>query len=245
MRYTTEPYSVPQGSANWAVRDHHGKIVAVLNRIGALNMANQCNKLLDRVNEAEAKKQDAEQQVEQLRAVVDEFTGWTAQGEDFGEGRLAALRVNSMKPEEILMLGPKAREDRARELVCWTARYFGSGANSKWLEEHLAELALLVALGMQDSVNLRDLWVICGHPAPATTTLDKTTQMLQRLVKNSTDAERYRALKKYFKGDHIWYHVFFDEDRKLGSIDAVLDYCVANGKSPQQAYYEEEEKDNG
>jgi hypothetical protein len=38
------------------------------------------------------------------------------------------------------------------------------------------------------------------------------------------DARRFRTLMTYFKSDHIWYHVFHEEDRERGnSVEQVLD----------------------
>jgi hypothetical protein len=42
--------------------------------------------------------------------------------------------------------------------------------------------------------------------------------------KPDIDGRRYRTLMKNFKSDHIWYHVFFPEDRQLGDgVSEVLD----------------------
>lgn len=83
---------------------------------------------------------------------------------------------------------------------------------------------------------------------------ERIEKLEQQLAEAQKNGERWRAFQRFFKMDHVFYHVLHEQDRdklhelqlegqgeRLTGLDRLMDWIIEHGKTPTAAYYDEQE----
>lgn len=86
---------------------------------------------------------------------------------------------------------------------------------------------------------------------------DRIKNLEQRLAQVQQVAARWEAFQKFFKMDHVRYHVLHEHDvtemdelrlndprRDVTGLDLLMDWCIKHGKTPTEAFFDKNEAED-